>query len=229
VCEAIGTQAFVALWEDGCIVSFKGTNNPVDAFRDLEAWHEVLPWDSCPGCNVHAGFLSTYMALRGCVMKSLRENGCREGSPIKTTGHSLGAAASALAMVDLSHSGWIVEESYDFGRPRVGDEVFARTFNARFSAKSWRITHKLDPIPMLPFHVIDLNWTHTEPEFHYKGDVLDGYEMCTDPDDHTHCIEQYTPSAIHILDHVHYMDVRIGTSGCKWFSESLPMNSQISI
>lgn len=163
------------------------------------------PWRLPPGLH---GTATLHKA-------QLKANGCHEGSAIRSTGHSLGAAASSLAMMDLHQSGWIVEESYDFGRPRVGGEEYAKAFNALFGSKSWRVTHAQDPIPMIPEYIADFHWTHTEPEAYYVGDNKDGHVMCIDPNNHSGCIERYTFNPIHILDHEHYMGVSIGTFGCR--------------
>lgn len=219
LCSAGGTKAFVALWEGKCVISFKGTNRPIDVIRDGAVTHKNIPWGGCPGCLVHGGFLDDYMVLQSCIKAQLKANACHEGSAIRSTGHSLGAAASSLAMMDLYQSGWIIEESYDFGRPRVGGEDYAKVFNAFFGSSSWRVTHARDPIPMIPFYIVDFHWTHTEPEAYYVGDNKDGHVMCTDPSNHTGCIEQHTFDATHILDHEHYMDVSIGTFGCRLIAD----------
>lgn len=229
VCSASSTQAFVALWEGKCIVSFKGTNTPGDILKDLETWHDTFPWTQCSGCQVHAGFLATYNSLRECIQTSLKELGCAPGSSIRTTGHSLGAAANALAMVDLTNSGWIIEESYDFARPRVGDEHFAEILSTTFGDRSWRITRKRDPIPLVPSYLVDLHWTHSRPEVYYKNEIRDGYEMCSDPKDHSHCSENNTIDPLYIFEHEYYMDIVIGSLSCRWWTNASSGSGHIII
>jgi len=172
---------------------------------------------------VHRGFLLEYSSLRRCVRESLVERGCGVGSKIRSTGWSLGAAVSSLAMVELAGLGWDVVESYDFGKPRVGDTAFARTFNGLFGDVAWRVTHGRDPIPHLPpnewvFRGRSMSWhfEHVRQEAFYPGDVDGGHTECAAPDD-TACSARYPhllPLLVHSADHFTYMGVRMGKSGC---------------
>merc|ERR1711976_1125310 len=106
----------------------------------------------------------------------------------RTTGHSLGAAMNSLAMIELTDAGWVIEESYDFGKPRTGDSNFAATHKRLFQDKPvWRVTHGEDPVPQVPpTDLLDLKWQfqHVEPEIYYPGDVMGGYAQC-EADDHS--------------------------------------------
>jgi len=224
ICRNGSTSSFVALWEGQCIVSFKGTNSPEDILHDLEISHSPVPWAVCPGCEVHDGFLSTFGQIQECIETSLNELGCPKGSSIRTTGHSLGAAVQALAMIHLSHAGWKIEESYDFARPRVGNENTANYLNKHFGDRTWRVTRKRDPIPLLPFYLVDVHWTHSMPEVYYKDQVSDGYEMCSDPADHSHCSEKNKVNPVYIFNHEFYMGITIGSFNCKGHFPPLEMS-----
>lgn len=223
VCRGDSTNAYVGKFEGGCIVGFEGTgpqHNLYSVITDLISLGTV-PWDVCGDqCVVGQGFLDEWNSLRNCTKQALRANDCNENSTseVRTTGHSLGAATSNLAMMELKKAGWNVMESYNFGAPRVGNGTWAARFNEMFKNQSFRVTHAQDPIPT---SILDIQtdgiftyFEHTEPEMYYKGLNSEGYVRCDLP--HTHeCIEQYyIPEWYHILDHLDYMEVFTGHHDC---------------
>jgi predicted lipase len=219
VCNGNHVRAFVGKWEDKCLVSFEGTSDITSAIKDLEFLHSAVPWNGCEGCKVHGGFLDEYNSVRGCVKAVLAGTGCPVGSEIRTTGHSLGAAMNSLAMMDLTDAGWIIEESYDFGKPRVGDTNFAAAHNKLLGDRVFRVTHSKDPVPQVPPDslIVDWHFEHVEPEVWYQGKVADGFQQCTVAHDKTQCAEQFWNiplDLLHIEDHLDYMEAATSIFGC---------------
>merc|ERR1712137_1032922 len=219
VCNGDHIKGFVGKWEQQCLISFEGTSNIPSFVKDLEFFKTGAAWDGCPGCEVHSGFLDEYNSLSQCILSSLDSKGCGKGARIRTTGHSLGAAVNSIAMMDLTHHGWVIDESYDFGKPRVGDEKFAARHNELFSSKTWRVTHYKDPVPHLPpTDFLDIPWhfKHPEPEIYYAGTVPQGHVQCTVAEDYNCAGYWYDVPVdlLHIDDHLSYMDVDTGSAGC---------------
>jgi hypothetical protein len=219
VCNGYKTKAFVGKWEGKCLVSFEGTSNIASFIKDLEFLQKAVSFDGCDGCKVHGGFLDEYHSLQQCVKSALSSTGCPTGSEIRSTGHSLGAAVNSIAMLDLSSAGWIIEESYDFGKPRVGNSNFAAAHNQLLAGKAWRVTHAKDPVPQVPPDqlIVDWHFEHVEPEIYYKGKVASGFQQCTVAHDDTQCAEQYwnVPlDLLHIEDHLDYMEQKTSIVGC---------------
>jgi len=220
-CQGTATHAYIGLWEDSCVLGFQGSGPEylLSFARDLQS-ATMVPTDLCEDCHVGRGFLAEWGSLRECVMSSMQDLGCHAGARVRSTGHSLGAAVHAVAMVDLTVSGWEIVEAYDFGKPRVGDTHFAQVFDHLFENKSWRVTRMQDPVPQLPYDTfgpVDFGFEHSEPEIYYAGAVANGFETCLVPHDHTRCVEQYwhvTLDLLHIPDHLHYMGVETGHHGC---------------
>lgn len=225
ICQGDSIKAWVGLWEGKALVSFEGTHNVASAIEDLKTWHTSTGWSQCDNCKVHDGFLSEYNSLRVCIQDTLASLGCPSGSSIRTTGHSLGAAINSLAMMDLEKEGWTIEESYDFGRPRTGDEVFASTWNSQFWGRAWRVTHSRDPVPQVPPAdlIVDWHFEHGYPEVFYRKSVEKGHIICSNTEDsHVNCAEQYRDLALDLLntdDHLDYMGVDTSPLGCKIISE----------
>jgi len=227
ICRGATTKAWLGLWEGKPIVSFEGTHDVLSALQDLRVWKTSSPWSQCNNCHVHDGFLAEYNSLTDCVQQTLGSLGFPSGSKIRTTGHSLGAAINSLAMVDLEEKGWIIEESYDFGRPRVGDEMFARTWTSMFNGRAWRVTHARDPVPQVPDrgfpNLLDWHWEHAYPEVFYRRSLSDGYVICTDEEDSfDNCAEKYRGDLLELFtfdDHLHYLGVDFGPLFCPLISE----------
>lgn len=220
VCNGFHVKAFVGKWEDKCLVSFEGTSDVTSFIKDLEFVKSAIDWDGCSGCKVHGGFLDEYQSVRQCVKTALLGTDCPVGSQIRTTGHSLGAAMNSIAMIDLSNEGWVIEESYDFGKPRTGNSAFAAAHNQLLAGKVWRVTHAMDPVPQVPPDALIVDWKfeHVEPEIYYQGKVSAGYEECTEAHDHKHCAGQHWNLPLDLLfiaDHLDYMGVNTNTFGCK--------------
>lgn len=217
------TQAIVGRWKDGCVVSFEGTESVGSEIADIELYtFEPSPMlrEICDNCSVHAGYLDVWTNLHPCVITSLHSIGCSEkaGSPIRVTGHSLGAAVTAIAMMMLERNGFNITEAYNFGMPRTGDASFAANFTATFSGKFWRVTHHKDPIVQVPpdqWGPISWRYRHVEPEIFYDGNLSQGYKMCTDSHDHN-CSAQYWDFNwdFTCADHMTYVGVQMGHGPC---------------
>lgn len=226
VCQGDSTKAFVGSWEGKGLVSFEGSSNIPSFIEDIQIDKSSTGWEQCNNCKVHDGFLKEWNSLRVCVMQKLESKGfvrnSGDNSTIRTTGHSLGAALNNLAMIDLSHEGWYIEESYDFGKPRTGDQNFAKIHDTLLGDRTWRVTHDRDPIPQLPPSTLIVDWhfQHVEPEIYYPGKVSKGYEECFEDKDS--CIEQHwnlVLDAINIPDHLDYMGVDTSIFGCPIFED----------
>jgi len=218
-CKGATTQAYVADWEDTCVVVFEGTKEFSSVETDLLFWKSGTTWSECGDCKVHSGFLEEWQSLQQCIQETVSARQCgTSAKPARVTGHSLGAAIAGLAALSLESYGYQIEELYNFGMPRTGDEIWAKDFNARFSDRFFRVTHHRDPIVQLPPDqlIVDWHFEHVEPEIFYTGHVSEGYVGCGVADDKT-CSGQYWDVAIDALnldDHLSYMDVDTTILGC---------------
>eukprot|EP00930_Biecheleria_cincta_P019314 TRINITY_DN14771_c0_g1_i2.p1 TRINITY_DN14771_c0_g1~~TRINITY_DN14771_c0_g1_i2.p1 ORF type:complete len:318 (-),score=51.46 TRINITY_DN14771_c0_g1_i2:27-980(-) len=214
VCVGDTTKAFVARWEGLGLVSFEGTKTYSSMVQDLRTYTSLASWELCSNCRVHTGFLEEWRSLADCIKDSLANVGSGSGSAIRVTGHSLGAATSALAMVSLAKQGWHIEEAYNFGMPRVGNADFARAFGEMFPSVSYRVTHHMDPVVHVPPETFAFQ--HVNTEVFYKGNLSTGFTICTEAETST-CAGQYSDIAYDLLyldDHMDYMDEQTGSSGC---------------
>jgi predicted lipase len=182
--------AYIGKKNGECLAVFRGTSDLAGWLEDLKSASLVDLKDYGLGeicsfngttCKVGDGFMDNYNSVATFVKGNLTEIGCTTGSQLSITGHSLGAAEAAIAMFDLKHEGYDIVETYTFGQPRVGDEVFARAYEAAFGQTSsdtnaWRVTHADDPVPHLPFEF--MGFTHISTEVWYESTTAKGYKVC---------------------------------------------------
>merc|ERR1711953_404335 len=113
-------------------------------------------------------------------------------------------------------------ESYNFGMPRTGDEMFAQKFNELFGDRFFRVTHYMDPVVHLPPNNLIVNWhfTHVSPEIYYKGDVKAGWVQCSNPDDEKCSAQNWNvvTDLLHLANHLDYMDVATSIFDCSFWA-----------
>jgi hypothetical protein len=179
--------------QPGCLMAFRGSNNLENWIRDFQFW-EIQPsmYEDCDGCKVHHGFYEIWKNVRGLAVAALEDVGCAPASltdnAIYVTGHSLGAALTHLAMFTLQDHGFDVKKTYSFEAPRIGNRAFASAFDERFTRTFpvFRITHAMDPVPLLPPRAF--GYVHVQTEVYYNKSG--SYRICEAVEDRS-CIRQY--------------------------------------
>lgn len=137
----------------------------------------------CSGCQVHAGFLSSWNDSKEQVIAALSQaKTLHPDYTIIFTGHSLGGAISTLAAAELRQQGFsaalvgmlvrhltseLTIGKYTFGSPMVGNDAFAN-FVTNQSGGNYRITHAYDIVPKLPGYMLD--YRHVSPEYWITSD-----------------------------------------------------------
>ncbi|KAM5356231.1 hypothetical protein ACJ41O_002877 [Fusarium nematophilum] len=163
--------------EPAILVAFRGTYSISNTIVDLSTVpQEYVPYPSpddggdkppekpeheCTNCTVHMGFLESWKNARHLVLLHIQQLRAQYPSyPIQLVGHSLGGAVACLAALELKVSlGWDDVMVTTFGEPRVGnyglarfvDDVFHLDGQEDLESRGYRrVTHKEDPVPLLP-------------------------------------------------------------------------------
>jgi len=238
-------HAFIGDLEGNCIVGFEGTNSWESYFTDANfLLHKPQrEWAHCEGCTLHSGFYDTWKELKPCIHESLASLGCgsRNNSSkpdsqrkVDFTGHSLGAALTAIAMMSMEMDGYMIGQAYNFGMPRTGNAAFSKDFTDHFAGRFNRVTHHKDAIIQVPPPFKMLNkpvFKHVGHEVYYDGNISSGYTLCADAED-PHCAFRYhtlLPNQLSIADHMHYMDLIFGIAQCPSESPSDQVESMILV
>jgi hypothetical protein len=195
---------------------------------DLKDWIDDLnaiktPYDLCTkhgnaSCEVHEGFLGTYNYAREQVRDTMK--GYIKHYPtaqVHITGHSLGAALSVFAGLDLElEMGVKIASIYTAGEPRGGDVDFAQFLIKNFQGRHFRQTHYTDPVPHLP-PMAGLSFAHSTQEIYYEQiKSLGKYKKCslTTGEDYT-CSDKHVD--LNLLMHLKYLgfDFKVNYLECK--------------
>ncbi|EXJ55423.1 hypothetical protein A1O7_08350 [Cladophialophora yegresii CBS 114405] len=142
------------------VMSFRGTTSFSNILADINL--VMVPWDICPLCTAHSGFLDSWTSVKPQiegVLASARQSFPTYG--IVATGHSLGGGIATLAAADLRKNSGYDVSLYTYGSPMVGNYLLA-TFITNQSSNNFRVTHAQDLIPKLPGYPI---YAHVSPEY----------------------------------------------------------------
>ncbi len=169
--ERNGAQAFLAVWRDHAILTFRGTQafekkkipsrmvNRIDPFLERilkvhlpDEYTSFLSNDVVADlmfglaplgrAEVHQGFLREFIKIwETLILPDLQVLADAKSIPVSATGHSLGGAMATLAGMHKK-----IHEVVTFGEPRVG-----RGISKEFKSKQHlRFVNGNDPIPKLP-------------------------------------------------------------------------------
>jgi hypothetical protein len=154
-----GTQAYVLVRDEFCVVAFRGTQVPKDLlgssqdaikraftelFKDSMADERIALVPISSGGRVHRGFneaLDEIYTVLEHRLDELRQE--KPSRPFFFTGHSLGAALATLAAERFG----FVQGLYTFGSPLVGDAAFKDSFRVK---SAFRIVNNNDIVARVP-------------------------------------------------------------------------------
>lgn len=141
------TQGFVARTiADEIIVAFRGTEIRSRQDRAIDFDVALVP-DSVSGGRVHRGFLRAAESIIDDVQRAIGPD-C--DMPIFVAGHSLGAAIATLVAHRLHAANEMVAQIHTFGSPRVGDALFAASYNRDLRHVTERHQNCCDIITRVP-------------------------------------------------------------------------------
>ncbi|KAJ7555056.1 hypothetical protein O6H91_05G020400 [Diphasiastrum complanatum] len=188
------TDTQVAIWRDfrrhRLVVAFRGTEQT--QWKDLKTDLMLVPTGFDPErvagvsfnteAMVHSGFLSAYDSVKSKILSIIRTS-ARDTDltdlptwKIYITGHSLGGALATLLALELSRSKLAKQKHisitmYNFGSPRVGNKIFAESYN-KVVKDSWRVVNHRDIIPTVPRM---MGYCHVaQPIYFSRGRLLKG-------------------------------------------------------
>ena len=147
---------FVAQSGSDVVVAIRGTEGVFEWLMDVHFVPVPFPYVSAG--RTEQGFTNFYSTLRTGpnVTQPRAIDALRPliaGGTVKTlriAGHSLGSALATLLAVDVAGNSVFAEPTvYTFGSPRVGDKVFAGSYDA-LVPNSWRVSNLNDIVPCLP-------------------------------------------------------------------------------
>jgi triacylglycerol lipase len=160
---------FVATKNDVCFIVFRGTMSVQEWIDDLNAKSMAYPRIKQPFWKfkknkIDKGFWKVYSTFSEPLLYLVKQ---AQTSKVVILGHSLGAAITSYAALDLVNEGYNVEV-YSYASPRAGNIRFANYYNNKMQ-NSYRIQNSQDIVPDVPpvsfgYHHVDKQiLLHQEP------------------------------------------------------------------
>lgn len=147
---------FIARSGSDVVVAIRGTEGVLEWIMDSLFFLVPFPYVSAGRTeNGFTDFYSTFHTGQDSnsprVVDALR--GLTADGTVKTlriSGHSLGSALATLLAIDVAGNGVFANPTvYTFASPRVGDKVFAGTYDS-LVLESWRIANLNDIVTQFP-------------------------------------------------------------------------------
>lgn len=201
------TLAFIAQHNttSEVVVSVRGTISVTNWIENLD--FKLTHWDQLPGgpqeTQVHAGFLYMWQTQRQFVLDTIAPLMANKDAYIFATGHSSGAATSAILVVELAnlYPGRVTQ--YNYGQPRVGTSVYDDFVRANVTT-NFRVTNLKDPVPHIPPMWID-GYKHTGTEVWYTDDSPLKYKVCDGSGEDKSCSDGQIN--LDFQDHLYYFGI----------------------
>lgn len=154
------------------IIVLRGTVSSDEWFNNLN--YQLVPFhplESQHG-SVHNGIRDVYKGLRGRYRQLIDE--FDTDIPLYLVGHSLGAAVTQLAALDIAiktPERQAQMRVYTYASPRAGDTTFVEQYN-HLVKTSYRIVNICDMIPYVPFEELGAILNRVSyPYSHTKGEL----------------------------------------------------------
>ena len=148
--DATDTYGYVGYTPEEVVVAYRGSSSTLNWMADLE-FIEVS-FNGSSKVKVHSGFYKAWRGLRPETLSYVQQAlaACKTCKRIVCTGHSLGAAISGLAAIDLAATlAPFPVVMNNFGMPSTGNAAFATLFST-LVADSQRMVHERDIVPHHP-------------------------------------------------------------------------------
>ena len=163
--DASGNRAFVARYDqfNATVIYIRGTKNWQNVQQDLTrkqlwpaAWEPFIRADDAPtvNCQVLSGFYSAWDNVRTGILNVLQNEIKDAGGRmprVLLVGHSLGAAAATIGLLDLFSMGYEMLGTVAFESPFVFNRDGAIAFQRTLGSLCLRLTNHNDPVPHLPW------------------------------------------------------------------------------
>ena len=201
-------QGFIGYldWTKTIHIVLRGSSSKLNWLDDFEVKQiDYITWPDCK-CKVHDGFYKAALGLRDETIRQLKLlMGKKPRYRIMLNAHSLGASTVDLLSMELLSEG-IETELYIYGKPRVGDKVYAQYYDSK-NFEHFRHTHNKDMVPHIPT-IEGFGYFHSCQEIF--EDSEGNIKMCSkiNCEDRT-CGNQYKLTETNTEDHLYYLSHRV--------------------
>lgn len=189
---------YVGRSDEAIIIAFRGSSTVSNWIIDFEFLH--TPYPPVKNAFVHSGFYGGYQTVSSIIIPAVQKLQQTYGLPVVCTGHSLGAALTLLTAAGLYQAGIKNIQVWNYGEPRVGNQVFSNYTTEAFT--SWRVINQRDIVPHLPPQ--DVGYHHVAHEVWFPTNYT-YYRVCNDSGEDPTCADSIPPIDYHPTDHLTYL------------------------
>lgn len=187
---------------DAHVLVFRGTvaSSLINWIEDLR-FSRSEPYKGNKQIKIHKGFYETWLLVRESIFKLIVD---AQPKTLYCTGHSLGAALTQVAALDISESFPGIKDItvYNYGCPRIGNKALATYYQSQIPS-TYRVVHWKDLVPHLPPKALGI-WTHCGSEVWYDEDFNSNYTECVTPES-LKCSDSVIGDSVY--DHRHYFNM----------------------
>jgi len=190
-------------------VIFRGTvPSSLDNWIDDLDTLDTTVYSIVPGGIVHAGFYDSWNSVKSQVVAGVQSLINQHNlTTIYYSGHSLGAAISLFAALEVGTTHTVPFIVYNFGEPRVGNQIFANYYDTH-AGNIFRVVNQEDVVPHLPLE--DMGFWHVANEIYYSSST--SYKVCDNTGEDPTCSDGNWVDAS-VLDHLEYLGISL-LDGC---------------
>lgn len=192
---------YIGRSNESIVIGFRGSATTSNWIYDFEFAHRPYPY--VPGAFVHDGFYKGYLQVADIIYHTVRP--MQDEYPnltVISTGHSLGGALALLNAVGLVEKGIRNVELWDYGQPRVGNEVFAN-YAKELLPVLYRTINQADIVPHVP--PIDTTRYHHAPYEVWFPSNYTTYVLCDGSGEDPACSDSVPFTQLTMKDHVTYL------------------------
>ncbi|MCG8671826.1 MAG: lipase family protein [Pseudomonadales bacterium] len=148
----VGTRAFVAEHQDFVLVSYRGTSTPTEVLSNAIFTTANVDLYQINGeqSKAHRGIWEEHERVRSSVQSIIDSFSDDNLKPVIFTGHSRGAALTALQAAYHATKGGMIQSVYTFAQPRLGNAALGLALNELFGDRFYRMNYVRDVTPRVP-------------------------------------------------------------------------------
>jgi hypothetical protein len=176
--KTTGTQGFVARYNNDVVVAFRGSEATWSdwVLTNIDA---SMTNDHRFGLGtLHSGFADAAESVFETVRQHIAELK-NDKSKVYLTGHSLGGALAVITGNRLNNdiASNRPKAIFTYGAPRVGNEVFTKSYRKNLASKTYAWIVEGDPIPRLP--LTRMGFRHTSKHLLLANNTVKKVELDT--------------------------------------------------
>lgn len=190
---------YIGRSDEAIIIAFRGSSTVENWIIDFEFLH--TPYPPVKNAFVHSGFYAGYQQVSDIILPIATKLQDQYNLPVICTGHSLGAALTLLTAIGLNEAGVKGVQVWNYGEPRVGNDVFSN-YTTESLDILYRVINQHDIVPHLAPQ--NVGYHHVAREVWFPTNYT-YYELCDKSGEDPTCADSVPAIQYRPTDHLTYL------------------------